>query len=153
MNDATAGRSLSVLVVDHDAATRGLIATSLRRGGLEVIEADSGPSALEIVETGSVGLVICDLVMPGMSGIEIVQALRRRPESATLPIILVTGSGDEQSVIAGLDAGADDFLTKPIRLDELSARVRAQLRTHAAWTRTCRTSSGSAPVSWPRSRS
>ncbi len=127
--------SLPVLVVDDEAAVRGLIAFALRNAGLAVIEAGSGPSALDIMETESVGVVVCDLGMPGMSGIEVVQALRRRPESATLPIIMVTGSGDDQSVIAGLEAGADDFLIKPVRLDELIARVRAQLRTHAAWSR------------------
>ena len=127
--------SLPVLVVDDEAAVRGLIAFALRNAGLAVIEAGSGPSALDIMETESVGVVVCDLGMPGMSGIEVVQALRRRPESATLPIIMVTGSGDDQTVIAGLEAGADDFLIKPVRLDELIARVRAQLRTHAAWSR------------------
>ena len=79
-------------------------------------------------------MVCCDVGMPEMSGIEVVRVLRHRPETATLPIILVTGSGDEQSVIEGLDAGADDFLAKPVRLDELIARVRAHLRTQAAWS-------------------
>jgi EAL domain-containing protein (putative c-di-GMP-specific phosphodiesterase class I)/CheY-like chemotaxis protein len=69
-----------------------------------------------------------------MSGIEVVQELRRRPEASTLPVILMTGSGDERSVVAGLEAGATDFLVKPVRLDELVARVRAHLRTQTAWT-------------------
>jgi EAL domain-containing protein (putative c-di-GMP-specific phosphodiesterase class I)/DNA-binding response OmpR family regulator len=125
--------TLPVLVVDDDAAIRTLIALSLRRAGLDVIEAESGRSALQIIETDSVSVVVCDVGMPEMTGIEVVQALRLRPESATLPIILVTGSGDDRAVLAGLDAGADDFLAKPIRLDELVARVRAHLRTRAAW--------------------
>ena len=133
MSDPADSGPLPVLVVDDDAAVRGLIALSLRRAGLDVIEAESGQSALRIVETDSVSVVVCDVGMPEMTGIEVVQALRRRPESATLPIILVTGSGDDQAVIAGLDAGADDFLAKPVRLDELIARVRAHLRTRAAW--------------------
>ena len=134
MTDSPTTGQLPVLVVDDDAATRGLIALALRRAGLEVLVAPSGPTALEIIENERIGVVCCDVGMPEMSGIEVVRALRSRPETATLPIILVTGSGDEQSVIEGLDAGADDFLTKPVRLDELIARVRAHLRTQAAWS-------------------
>jgi EAL domain-containing protein (putative c-di-GMP-specific phosphodiesterase class I) len=69
-----------------------------------------------------------------MSGIEVVQALRSRSETATLPVLLMTGSGDEDSVIHGLAAGADDFLPKPVRLDELVGRVNAHLRRQVAWS-------------------
>ena len=72
--------------------------------------------------------------MPGMTGTDVVRAMRATPETATLPILLMTGSGDEDSVIQGLDAGADDFVPKPVRLDELVARVNAHLRTQAAWS-------------------
>ena len=72
--------------------------------------------------------------LPGMSGTEVVRALRSRIATATLPVLLMTGSGDEDSVIEGLDAGADDFLPKPVRLDELVARVNAHLRKQAAWS-------------------
>ena len=123
-----------VLVVDDDNATRGLVAFALRRAGFEVLEAPSGQAALDIVQTETVGLVVLDVGMPGMSGIDVVQALRSRSETATLPILLMTGSGDEDSVIKGLDAGADDFLPKPVRLDELVARVNASLRKQAAWS-------------------
>ena len=109
MTPPTAAGQLPVLVVDDDAATRGLIALALRRAGLEVIEASSGPAALAIIENEQVGVVCCDVGMPEMSGIEVVRVLRHRPETATLPIILVTGSGDEQSVIEGLDAGRGRF--------------------------------------------
>ena len=134
MTDPKDSGTLPVLVVDDDAAIRGLIALALRRAGFEASEAASGAAALHIIETESVGVVVCDVGMPEMSGIEVVRDLRQRPETATLPIILVTGSGDEDNVIAGLDAGADDFLTKPIGLSELIARVRAHLRTQAAWS-------------------
>ena len=73
--------------------------------------------------------------LPRMSGTDVVRALRARPDTQTLPVLLMTGSGTSQSVIEGLDAGADDFLAKPVRLDELVARVRAHLRSHAAWSR------------------
>ena len=124
----------SVLVVDDDDDTRGLVAFALRRAGLDILEASSGQAALEVVRTTAIGLVVLDIGMPEMSGTEVVQALRSRPETATLPILLMTGSGDDDSVIEGLDAGADDFLRKPVRLDELVARVNAHLRKHVAWS-------------------
>jgi EAL domain-containing protein (putative c-di-GMP-specific phosphodiesterase class I)/DNA-binding response OmpR family regulator len=123
-----------VLVVDDEASARVLVALALRRAGMEVIEAASGAEALEILETRTVSVVACDLGMPGMSGLDVVRALRSRPATATLPFILLTGSGDTDTVIRALDAGADDFLAKPIRLDELVARVRAHLRTQSAWS-------------------
>jgi EAL domain-containing protein (putative c-di-GMP-specific phosphodiesterase class I)/DNA-binding response OmpR family regulator len=125
---------LPVLVVDDDPAIRDLFAYALRDAGLEVIEAASGKAALAILEDRTVGVVLCDVAMPGMSGIELVRELRRRPETATLPIILVTGSGTDHGVVEGLEAGADDFVAKPVQLAELIARVRAHLRIQAAWS-------------------
>jgi EAL domain-containing protein (putative c-di-GMP-specific phosphodiesterase class I)/DNA-binding response OmpR family regulator len=125
--------ALPVLVVDDDPSIRALFVLALRRAGLEAIEAASGELALQTLDRTAVSVVLCDVGMPGMNGLQVVQAIRARPESATLPVILVTGSGDDHSVIAGLEAGADDYLTKPVRLDELIARVRAHLRTHDAW--------------------
>ncbi len=124
----------AVLVVDDDGATRRLVAFALRRGGFEVLEAETGEAALAIVRTETVGLLVLDMVMPGMSGTDVVQALRARPETATLPVLLMTGSGDADSVIEGLAAGADDFVPKPVRLDELVARVTAHLRKQEAWS-------------------
>ncbi|HEX7473581.1 MAG TPA: EAL domain-containing protein [Candidatus Limnocylindrales bacterium] len=124
----------AVLVVDDDDAVRSLVAVALRRAGLEVLEARSGEAALSIVHGENVGLVVLDLGMPAMSGIDVVHELRSHPETATLPIVLMTGSDEEDSVILGLDAGADDFVPKPVRLDELVARVNAHLRRQAAWT-------------------
>ena len=126
--------SASVLVVDDDDSTRGVVAFALRRAGLEIVEAATGEAALEILQNGRVGLVVLDMGLPGMSGIEVVHALRSRPETETLPVLLMTGSGDEFSVIEGLSAGADDFVPKPVRLDELVARVNAHLRKQAAWS-------------------
>ncbi len=126
--------TLPVLIVDDDPSTRQLLTLTLQRAGFETIQAESGEDALRAIEAQAIGLVVCDLNMPGMSGIEVVESLRSRAETATMPIILLTGSGNHRSVIEGLDAGADDFLSKPVRLDELMARVRAHLRTHTAWS-------------------
>jgi len=123
-----------ILVVDDDDAGRTLIAFALRRAGLEVLEAPNGEAALEMVRTTPVAMVVCDMVMPGMFGTEVVRILRSRSESATLPVLLMTGSGDASSVIDGLAAGADDFLSKPVRLDELVARINAHLRRTTAWS-------------------
>ena len=126
--------SAPILVVDDDEGTRGLVVLALQRAGFEVVQAPSGEAALEMVSTTRISLVVLDIGMPGMSGTEVVKALRERPETATLPVLLMTGSGDEFSVINGLAAGADDFLPKPVRLDELVARVGAHLRRQVAWT-------------------
>jgi EAL domain-containing protein (putative c-di-GMP-specific phosphodiesterase class I)/DNA-binding response OmpR family regulator len=123
-----------VLVVDDDEYTRGLVAVALRRAGLEVLEVPSGQAALDVVQTETVGLVVLDMGMPAMSGTEVVRALRGRSETATLPVLLMAGSGEETGVIEGLDAGADDFVPKPVLLDELVARVNAHLRRQAAWS-------------------
>jgi EAL domain-containing protein (putative c-di-GMP-specific phosphodiesterase class I)/DNA-binding response OmpR family regulator len=123
-----------VLVVDDDGSVRDLVAFALRRAGFNAIEAVDGETALRVIEAQTIALVVLDVSMPGMSGTDVVRALRRRPETATLPVILMTGSGDDDTVVEGLTAGADDFLPKPVRLDELVARVRAHLRTDAAWS-------------------
>jgi EAL domain-containing protein (putative c-di-GMP-specific phosphodiesterase class I)/DNA-binding NarL/FixJ family response regulator len=122
----------TVLVVDDDEALRGLLSLGLRRADFVTIEASSGEEALRILETRSASVLVMDLGMPGMSGLDVLRALRQRPETATLPILLMTGSGSRDTVLEALAAGADDFLTKPIRLDELVARVRAHLRIRTA---------------------
>jgi EAL domain-containing protein (putative c-di-GMP-specific phosphodiesterase class I)/DNA-binding response OmpR family regulator len=122
------------LVVDDSPALRALLSVALRRAGIETIEAESARAAIGIIESRSISVVVCDVAMPGMSGIELVRELRRRSQTLTLPVILVTGSGDANTVIEGLEAGADDFLPKPVRLDELVARVRAHMRTQEVWS-------------------
>ena len=124
----TTGPGALILIVDDDAATRTLVATHLRRDGFEVREAASGEDALGVIEREPISLVILDMRMPGMSGTDVVRTLRDQPGTATLPIIVLTGKGDEYSLAASLGGGADDYLTKPIPLDELVARVRAHLR-------------------------
>ena len=128
------GPAGTVLIVDDVDDLRRLLALALRRSDFEVLEAATGEAALELLQLRAVDVLVLDMGLPGMSGMAVVKALRLRPETATLPILLMTGSGTDQSVIEGLDAGADDFLAKPVRLDELVARVRAHLRSRAAWS-------------------
>jgi EAL domain-containing protein (putative c-di-GMP-specific phosphodiesterase class I)/DNA-binding response OmpR family regulator len=124
----------TVLVVDDQEDLRRLLVLALRRHDFEVVEAGTGEAAMDIVQAQMVDVLVLDMGLPGMSGTAVVQALRLRPETATLPILLMTGSGTDRSVIEGLEAGADDFLAKPVRLDELVARVRAHLRSREAWS-------------------
>jgi EAL domain-containing protein (putative c-di-GMP-specific phosphodiesterase class I)/DNA-binding response OmpR family regulator len=126
-------QSGTVLVVDDQDDLRRLLGLALRRNDMEVLEAATGEAALEILAGQPVDVLVLDMGLPGISGVEVVKVLRSRSETATLPILLMTGSGTDLSVIEGLEAGADDFLAKPVRLDELVARVRAHLRSRAAW--------------------
>jgi len=123
-----------VLIIDDDDDLRALLVLAMRRAGLETIQAANGADALAILSQRPVSVVVCDLRMPGVSGLEVVREIRRHPETATLPVLLMTGSGDADTVIEGLEAGADDFLAKPVRLEELIARVRAHLRAQDTWT-------------------
>jgi EAL domain-containing protein (putative c-di-GMP-specific phosphodiesterase class I)/DNA-binding response OmpR family regulator len=123
----------SVLVIDDDPMLREVYAQALRRAGFKLILAPDGETGLALVAAHPIGLVLCDVSMPGISGFDVVRSLRARPETATLPVILFTGLGDQDSVIEGLAAGADDFLPRPVRLIELIARVRAHIRIHDAW--------------------
>jgi EAL domain-containing protein (putative c-di-GMP-specific phosphodiesterase class I)/CheY-like chemotaxis protein len=133
--DATAVNAAArILVVDDDVTIRDLLATCLRRAGFEVLQSASGELALEVLAADKVDLVVLDGGLPGISGTDVVRILRQTPLTASLPVILLTGSGDEFPLVAGLGAGADDYLPKPIQLEELIARVGAHLRSHAAWS-------------------
>jgi EAL domain-containing protein (putative c-di-GMP-specific phosphodiesterase class I)/FixJ family two-component response regulator len=134
MRDSGSLNEPTVLVVDDDPDLRKLMVLGLHRGGFETRQAASGEEALTLLKGQSVDGVVLDVGMPGMSGIDVVTALRGDPDTATLPILLITGSGDHDTVLLALEAGADDFLSKPVRLDELVARIRAHLRTSDAWT-------------------
>ena len=102
---------------------------------------------MEMLAAQPVDVLVLDMGLPGIPGVEVVKMLRFATQTATLPILLMTGSGTDRSVIEGLEAGADDFLAKPVRLDELVARVRAHLRSRAAWARRGR---GGAPCARQR---
>lgn len=135
--DGTAGDPAPVLIVDDDDQVRRLYAAALVRAGFQTVEAASGSEALRVIEAQPISLVVLDVAMPGMSGLEVVARLRGREETARLPILLATGgASDQNSVVRGLEAGANDFVAKPVRLGELVARVRAHVRSQAAWTQT-----------------
>ncbi|WP_228978790.1 response regulator transcription factor [Streptomyces sp. DH12] len=118
-----------VLLAEDDASISEPLARALRREGYEVEVREDGPSALDTGLKGAVDLVVLDLGLPGMDGLEV--ARRLRSEGHTVPILVLTARADEVDTVVGLDAGADDYVTKPFRLAELLARVRALLRRGA----------------------
>lgn len=119
------GRTATVLIVDDDEKIRELVRLYLARDGHRTLEAADGPSALEIARSQHCDLVLLDVMLPGIDGLEVCRQLR---DSGDTPIVLLTArSGDADKVI-GLDLGADDYVVKPFSPRELMARVRAQLR-------------------------
>ena len=116
-----------ILVVDDVATNVKLLADILTARGYDVSRASSGPEALERIRGTSFDLVLLDVMMPGMNGYEVCQAIRADPAIRLLPVVLVTAM-DPSERVRGLEAGADDFLTKPINQPELFARVRSLLR-------------------------
>ena len=126
MNDI-APPATRILVVDDQPANLRLLDAILAPRGYEVRTTSSGEEALAALEEADVDLVLLDVVMPGMDGYEVCRAIRERPGTAYLPVVMVTASGEEQKVRA-LESGADDFLTKPVNKNELLARVASLAR-------------------------
>src|SRR5688572_10015604 len=116
-----------ILVVDDNLDNVEIIATRLRFRGYEIIEAHNGREALAAFENNAPDLVLLDVMLPDINGYDIARRLKSRDDSFT-PVILVTALGETHDKVAGLDAGADDYLTKPINFPELEARVRSMLR-------------------------
>jgi DNA-binding response OmpR family regulator len=114
-----------VLIVDDELALRRLLRLHLDKEGFTVVEASTGPEALEILRGGDIDVALVDVMLPGIDGFELVRLAR---QETTVPIILVTARGEETSRVAGLEVGADDYVVKPFSAAEVVARVRAQLR-------------------------
>jgi DNA-binding response OmpR family regulator len=114
-----------VLLVEDDERIRAAMRMALEREGHQVAEAASGEDAMHAFSRGGADVVLVDLMLPGIDGFEVCRRLRR---SSDVPIIVVTARADSHDVVAGLEAGADDYLTKPFVPKELSARIRAVLR-------------------------
>ncbi len=114
-----------ILTVEDDERIRTAVKLALEDEGWNVTEADSGEDALEAFGREPTDVVLIDIMLPGIDGFEVCRSIRR---SSDVPIVMVTARADTHDVVAGLEAGADDYLTKPFAPKELSARIRALLR-------------------------
>ena len=118
-------KKTTILIVDDDLQLLQLVALNLELEGYAVLLASDGQQALSKIETHAPDLVLLDVMMPRMNGFAVCHRVR---EFSTVPIIIITAQGRSQDKVRGLDLGADDYLTKPLNMDELLARVRAVLR-------------------------
>lgn len=118
----------SILIVDDESAIREVIAAALEMAGYRTIEASNAQEAHGLVVDQKPDLILLDWMMPNVSGVELARRLKRDPLTAEIPIIMLTAKGEEDHKISGLDAGADDYITKPFSPRELVARLKAVLR-------------------------
>lgn len=119
-----------ILVVDDEIGAQTLIGIMLERGGFSVTKAEDAQSALEVLEQTNPDLIILDVMMPGMDGIDLCRAIRDRGFDST-PILILSARSDAESIMRGMEAGASDYLPKPILHHDLVAKVRGMLEATA----------------------
>lgn len=118
----------SILVVDDEPDIVELVSYNLKKAGFGVSSAADGEEALTVIRANRFDLIVLDLMLPGIHGMELCRILRNNPKTAHIPIIMLTARGEEIDKIHGLETGADDYMTKPFSPKELIARVKAVLR-------------------------
>lgn len=119
---------MKVLVVDDEKDITALVAYHLEREGFTVLQAHDGLQALELVKRERPSLLVLDLMLPHLSGLDVCRRLRKEPDTARLPILMLTAKAEETDKVLGLELGGDDYLTKPFGPKELVARVKALIR-------------------------
>ena len=117
-----------ILVVEDEAAIREMVQFTLSRAGFELVEAADGGAARRLLAEGGIDLVLLDWMLPGESGLDLLALLKGDPATARLPVIMLTARAESGDKVAGLEGGADDYVTKPFSPAELTARIRAVLR-------------------------
>lgn len=120
-----------ILIVDDNEKTRTMLKRHLKKEKYEIFEAKDGFEALRIVETDNPGVILLDVMMPEISGMDVCRRIRARHDSELFHIIMLTGVATAESKVSGLDMGADDYVTKPFDIEELLARVRVGFRSVA----------------------
>ncbi len=121
-------RAPQIMVVDDDQDTVTILGHYLQREGFVPIEANSGAQCLKLVHENEVDVILLDLMMPEMDGFEVVKALRDNPETAEIPVIMITARDDLDARAEGMRLGVSDFLAKPVFRRQLASRIRAQLQ-------------------------
>ncbi len=117
-----------ILAVDDEEHILELLVYNLESNGFRVLTADSGEEGLEILKKEAVDLVLLDIMLPGIDGMEMLKRIRKNPDTAELPVIMLTAKSEEINKVLGLEVGADDYISKPFGIYELMARVKAVLR-------------------------
>ena len=117
-----------ILIVDDEPAQQQLLRYNVEKSGFDVLLADNGNDALNIVDEVKPDLIVLDWMIPEASGIDVCYELRSRPETRYLPILMVSARGEDIDLAMALDAGADDYITKPFSPRELIARIKSLLR-------------------------
>ncbi|KUO60720.1 MAG: two-component system response regulator [Gracilibacter sp. BRH_c7a] len=118
----------SILIVDDEVAIRELLKYNLEKEGYKTTSAADGEQALNFMNKNKYDLVILDLMLPGINGLEVCRKMRQDPSLARIPIIMLTAKGEEIDKVVGLELGADDYVTKPFGVRELIARIKVRLR-------------------------
>lgn len=117
-----------ILIVDDERNIRELIKFNVEKSGYTVLETDNGQTAVAVAKAKKPDLVVLDLMLPGIDGLEVCRIIKNSPETAAIPIIMLTAKNEEIDKVIGLELGADDYLTKPFSPRELVARIKAVLR-------------------------
>ena len=122
-----------ILVVDDEMGARTLLSIMLERDGFKALKAKDASEALTMLEHGDQqpDLIILDVMMPGMDGVELCRTIRNRPQTTEIPILILSARSDVEAVMRGMDAGATDYLPKPILNHDLTAKVRTMLSMDA----------------------
>ena len=121
--------SMRVLIVEDDSGIADFLQLELDHEGFEVLHAEDGRKALELFESGAPDMILLDIMLPKLNGLEV---LRRIRKTSRVPVIMLTARGDTLDKVSGLDSGADDYLAKPFEIEELLARMRAVMRRNEA---------------------
>jgi two-component system phosphate regulon response regulator PhoB len=117
-----------ILIVEDEEEIRELVVYNLVKQGYQPIPAETGEEGLRMIRSEKPDLLVLDLMLPGVDGLEVCRTLKRDPATAAIPLIMLTAKGEEADIVAGLEMGADDYLTKPFSPRVLTARIRAVLR-------------------------
>ena len=132
MSPPDRGRSRTILIVDDLEANRVLLERSLASAGYRTLSADCGAAALNLLGTQPVDLVLLDWLMPGLSGLDTLRAIRQSHSLDALPVILCTAVGEDDNIVEAIESGANDYVIKPISLPVLRARMATHLNRSAA---------------------